>query len=550
MNRFTRVLLCCTLTLGVALTACAVPDPLESDETLSPFANNATSAPTDASPVASALPTSNATAQTTAGALPQSTASSAVAATNEPSKGTITFAFDSYPTYFPGILIETKGLLAQRGYDLQLVPFLLDGRNNVSEAERYEKLANGEWDVLATTLENFALHARPGVGAVTTIIDESAGTDRIVVRPEITKVNDLKGKRVAFSDGSVGEYFLYYALNLAGMTPSDIEPLPKETVADAVRAYVEGEADAVSGWDPAIRAAENKDGVVLVSSDKLRTILDVLVVSRPALDNKSDAVQAFHDAWYDALRIMIDMPDQAGQSIVEWGHTDWTVVTKPEDLSAQLQGSAQATLGSNVIAFQSPQVIVDRLREARTIWLRVGDAQTDLDDFSPFVDGRFVLASAEQPQLFSTRAPINSSFLLTARVDADPLAADGQESQSVAQLPLEQIDFEPETIRLTQQASTDLSSQVLPILRSSKLYLQIQGGAAWPGPEGRYTREDIQKFARERAVTVASFLTQQGIDPNRLVIGDPLEPQCPNCLDENAMASDRIVRFVLIGGGR
>jgi NitT/TauT family transport system substrate-binding protein len=534
----------------LALAACSVPDPLDTDETLTPFSNSATITPTDAPPVASEAPTDDATIQPTEATARGTTASAAAAATSEPSKGTITLAFDSYPTYFPGIIMEARGLLAQRGYDLRLVPFLLDGQHNLTEVERYEKLANGEWDVLATTLENFALHARPGVGAITTIIDESAGTDRIVVRPEITKVNDLKGKRVAFSNGSVGEYFLYYALNLAGMTPSDIEPLPKETVADAVRAYVEGEADAVSGWDPAIRAAENQGGIVLVSSDKLRTILDVLVVSQPALDTKTDAVQVFHDAWYDALRMMIDSPEQASQTIMEWGHTDWTVVTRPEDLVAQLQGSAQATLGSNVIAFQSPQIVIDRLREARTIWLRTGDTQTDIDDFTPFVDGRFVLASAEQPQLFSTRSPINSSFLLTARVDADPLAAAGQAAQSVAQLPLEQIDFEPETIRLTQQATDDLSNQVLPVLRASKLYLQIQGGAAWPGPEGRYTREDIQKFARERAVTVASFLTQQGIDPNRLVIGDPLEPQCANCLDENAMANDRIVRFVLIGGGR
>src|SRR5262245_189813 len=35
-----------------------------------------------------------------------------------PSKGTLTFAFDEFPTYYPGIIIEVKGLLKQRGYDL------------------------------------------------------------------------------------------------------------------------------------------------------------------------------------------------------------------------------------------------------------------------------------------------------------------------------------------------------------------------------------------------------------------------------------------------
>jgi len=90
----------------------------------------------------------------------------------------------------------------------------------------------------------------------------------------------------------------------------------------------------------------------------------------------------------------------------------------------------------------------------------------------------------------------------------------------------------------------------LPVLQSSNLYLQIQGGAAWPGPAGRYTEQDIQQFARERAYIFASFLAQQGLDTTRFLIGDPLPAQCRDCLDETQMAKDRIVRFTLVAGGR
>jgi NitT/TauT family transport system substrate-binding protein len=467
-----------------------------------------------------------------------------------PSKGTITFAFDAFPTYYPGIIMEVKGLLKQRGYDLKLVPFGIDGQAIPSEDERWAKLKSGEWDVLATTLDGLAKQSDPAIGAITAVIDESAGADKLVAKPEITTINDLKGKKIAFSQGSVGEYFLYYALSLAGMTPQNVTLTPQAEVADAVKQYTDGQVDGVSAWEPDVLAAQDKGAKVVIASDKLRAILDVLITSRPALTNKTEAVQAFHDAWFEALRTMIDTPDEAEKAIIDWGHTDWTFVAQPGDLKAALEHLAQATLGANQIAFQQPQLLVSRLGEAQGVWARAGQTppQTDL---TQLVDGRFALASARSSQLFSTQPPVNNSFLLTARVELPQLSAEEQQNaQPVVKLPIEKIDFEPESTRLTEQAVNDLTTQVLPVLKSSRLYLKIEGSAAWPGPEGRFTKEDIQQVAQARATSVATFLTQQGIDSNRLIIGT-IDSKFPNSLNENELVQDRIVRFTLVTtGGR
>lgn len=563
-------LLHCLLLIGcLVLASCTIPDPLEdstqpsltantpaTDQTPAAAAPSAvTAAPTDAqaataapanvtavatnAPVASAAPanaTPGASADATAGPVPM--------------KGTITVAFDTFPTYFPALIMDAQGLLKQRGYDLKLIPFLLDGQHNYAEPERYARLQSSEFDVLATTLENFALYADPQIGAVTTVIDESAGVDKLVAKPNITSINDLKGKRVAFSEKSVGEYFLYYALNLAGMTPADITPVPKETVADAVQAYLNNEADALSAWEPDVRLAEEQGSRVLITSNELRTILDVLVTSRQSIDTKPDAVQAFHDAWFEALRLMIDDPAAAGQVIVEWGNADWTFIGQAPDLAKQLAPLAQATLGANQVAFQAPEVLQERLRVAHDVWTRTGNTTVTLSDPAQLVDGRFVLQTATQPQLFSTQPPANASFLLASQPAAAPVAAgEAGSDQVVVELPLTQVDFEPETTRLSLVGVESLQ-QILPVLRASSLYLQIQGGAAWPGPEGRYTEADIAAFANQRAVAVRAYLAQQGIDPNRLIIGETLPAQCPNCLDEAAMVQDRIVRFELLKGGR
>jgi outer membrane protein OmpA-like peptidoglycan-associated protein len=162
-----------------------------------------------------------------------------------------------------------------------------------------------------------------------------------------------------------------------------------------------------------------------------------------------------------------------------------------------------------------------------------------------------VAASAQNQALFSAQPPVNSSFLLTSRVDLPQLSEEqAEQAEAVVQLPIEQIEFEPDSLRLTEQARRDLLEQVLPVLRSSTLYLRIDGSSAWPGPPGRFSAEEIRRFALDRATSVATFLTQQGINPNRLIIGT-LEPQFPNALDEAQLAQDRIVRFTLVSpGGR
>src|SRR5207249_6084910 len=118
-----------------------------------------------ASPTPQGTPTPGA-ARPTAGGVAQPTASGGAAqptpATGGPaptvaagsaSKGTITFAFDAFPTYYPGIIMDVDQLLQKRGYELKLVPFALDNQPDVPEEQRWAKLKSGEYDVLATTLD-------------------------------------------------------------------------------------------------------------------------------------------------------------------------------------------------------------------------------------------------------------------------------------------------------------------------------------------------------------------------------------------------------------
>lgn len=550
MHPVRRPLFFLILIVSLILAGCGLPElaasPTPDNVLPSPVA--ATQAPT----AAMAAVVTQAPRPTTSSAPQPTTAAGGPTATPVvSSKGTITFAFDAFAPYYPAILIEAKGLLKKRGYNLKLIPFELSDEFSYSPDEQWEKLKNGDFDIMAVTLNSFASRTDPAFGAITTVIDESAGADKIVARPEIVTINDLKGKRIAYNEGSVSEYFLYYALSLAGMTPKDVTFVPKGSTDEAVQAYLTGQADALSAWEPNVLDAEQKGARVLIASDELRAILDVLVTSRKALDEKSEGVLAFHQAWYEALKFMVDSPEAAEQTIIEWGHADWTYVEKAGDLKPALEKVAQATLGANQITFQQPQLLVSRLNEARDVWIRAGKSTPPQADLSLLVDGRFALAAARASQLYSTKPPTNSSFLLTAQVELPQLSE--QERQSaleIVKLPLEKIDFEPDSSRMTARATQDLNEQVIPVLRSSRLYLRIEGSSAWPGPEGRFTLEQVREFGLSRATSVATYLAQQGIDPNRFIIG-AVDPRFPNSADENELSQDRIVRFTLVTvGGR
>ena len=230
---------------------------------------------------------------------------------------------DAFGSYFTLQQMQMSGKDIEHGFHLGIVPFFLDEdpAYDVSEEQRTALLNSGQWDCLLTTLDSVALTS-PGV--ITAIVDESAGADQLWAR-DIETINDLKNKRITFSRGSVGEYFVYYALSIAQLSPrADVTLMPQDSVADAVAFFNSGQADVVSGWEPDIYDAEESGGVPLLSSNQLRIVMDVIVTSRQSIAEQADLVQNFHDAWFDTLKDQVEDFDDAAALIADWGHNDWS----------------------------------------------------------------------------------------------------------------------------------------------------------------------------------------------------------------------------------
>jgi len=455
----------------------------------------------------------------------------------------LTVAYDAYAPYFPVRIAETQGYYKARNLNVKQVAFGLNG--DYDEAQRRAALKSGEFDVLLTTLDAVALFPDNDTGKVVAIVDESAGADKIVARPEIGRLNDLKGKTIAYSAGSVAEFYLYASLNLVGLKASDVQLKPVENVEAAVDLFKNKQVDAVVGWEPTIQGAIDSGGKVLLGSDNYRAILDVMVVSTKALREKPAAVQGFIDAWFEATKLTTDDPQAAGAAVVKSGDGDWTGVAQPSDFTDALKLVAQATLGQNVFALRDNTVIGNRLTEIGNIWKAGGK---NLATIAPadLIDGSLIQKANAEGGLGSTNPPVNASFTLTQQITV-PALGSGQ-TQAVAELPLKQIEFQPDNAILTDAGRTALLQQVVPVLKQTPgLYLKVEGSAYQPIGD---TPQANEAFARSRAQAVIYLLITQGIDPNRFIEGY-LPPQFPGSSDPAQQQQDRRVVFTLVQqGGR
>ncbi len=458
---------------------------------------------------------------------------------------------DAFGSYFTLQQMQMAGKDVEHGFNLGIVPFFLDDdpAYDVSESQRTALLNSGQWDCLLTTLDSVALKS-PGV--ITAIVDESAGADQLWAR-DVETINDLKGKRIAFSQGSVGEYFVYYTLSIAQLSPrSEVTLVPQDSVADAVAAFNNGQADVVSGWEPDIYDAEAGGGVPLMSSNQLRIVVDTIVTSRQSIANEADLVQDFHNAWFDTLKSQVEDFDTASAQIAEWGHNDWSFVypeSATDDFALWLESVAQADLGDNAFIMRDTRPIVSRLEIARRVWA-ASDANPAAGDVNELVNPGFVLRAAEQASLQANGNPQNDTFSISSQVDLSSVAT--EDAATLGVLPCRSFAFLPESTELTLESRRILDTCVVPTLSQSVgLFLRVEGSSAWPSHEPPWTEADILEVAEGRAQSVVDYLVTQGIDPARFIVVAVLPAEDHrNTDDPNVQASDRYVELTLITAGR
>ncbi len=121
---------------------------------------------------------------------------------------------------------------------------------------------------------------------------------------KITKVEDLKGKRVAVTRGTDPHIFLVRALQKAGLTEKDITPVLLQH-ADGKTALTRGDVDAWAGLDPMMAAAEIEDGAKLFYRNAEANTWGILNVREEFLKDQPDLVKRVLKVYEEARKFSL-----------------------------------------------------------------------------------------------------------------------------------------------------------------------------------------------------------------------------------------------------
>jgi sulfonate transport system substrate-binding protein len=168
-----------------------------------------------------------------------------------------------WATYNPvSLLLKEKGLLEKE--------FAKDGIKvlwvkTVSSSNALQFLNAGSID-FGSTAGSAALVAKINGNPIKSIYTYSRPEWTALVTAKdskITKVEDLKGKKVAMVRGTDPHIFTVRALQGAGLSDKDITPVLVQQHADGGTALLRGDVDAWAGLDPMMAQHEVKDGAKL-----------------------------------------------------------------------------------------------------------------------------------------------------------------------------------------------------------------------------------------------------------------------------------------------
>lgn len=280
-------------------------------------------------------------------------------------------AHSTWVGYGPLFIARDKGFFKEEGVDVELV--------NMEDVKvRFAALAGGRLDALATTVDTMPLYLKPDGPQYRYLfaLDDSKGGDGVVANKDIKTIADLKGKKVAFTEGSVSQFYINVLLKSAGLKESDIEVV-NMTAGDAGSAFVTKNVDAAVTWEPWLtRGQQAEHGHLLAnSSQNPGLISDVVLASTDVIEKRGDEIKAIYRAWCRAVDFAKTNPDEAN-AIMAKGVGGW--LKDPKVFAETLTGIRYYDKSANEAFFGKPGTLgglKTTLQNALDIWSGFGKLQ-------------------------------------------------------------------------------------------------------------------------------------------------------------------------------
>jgi NitT/TauT family transport system substrate-binding protein len=404
-----------------------------------------------------------------------------------------------------------KGDLVGAGYTINRVAFLMD------------KFENSGTNVTMPFISNY-----------------SNGGDGIIAKNTINSVNDLIGKKVGIPRFSEAQTLVEWLIQKSDLTEEQVAQIQFvyfDTPDDVAKAFFGGNIDAGATWQPYLSQAQTTAGAHILFSTKTATnlILDGILFRQDFVDVNRESIAKFIDAVlasasgygvnFDPIRSAMPLFALEDDATIK-EMTETADLALYADNVTLLDGLAQNIFVdmSNVWNDVSTKMMASGNLDSPIV---THVNRTDIFDSSivkTLADKYAGTAASEKPVITAETKQVaqekpNTSALLQKKII---------------------INFEPNSAIFLNpdeaMAALDEFVQIANALNGA--VIQIEGNVADAGWSGTDDADVV--LSEQRAKTVAKYLTQMGVDPNRfIVVGNGIKnPIAPNDTEAN-MAQNR-----------
>ncbi|MEM8682911.1 MAG: ABC transporter substrate-binding protein [Pseudomonadota bacterium] len=288
--------------------------------------------------------------------------------------------------YEPLYLARKTGLLADS--DARLLEFS-------SSTQVMRAFANGTIDAATLTLDEvLSLRDAGIVVVVILVLDMSSGGDAIVAHPEFSKIESLRGQRIAVESTALGALMLSRALAKNGLRLTDVEVVSVEI--DEQELFLSrGDVDAAVTFSPMLERLKDRGMVEVFSSREIPgEVVDVLVATPHLVEAHSDKLVALAESWFAALDVIDAEPQRAAELMAP------RLGVTPSDVLLMFQGLEFPDVAGNLEFLSSESSrIAETARILNQVLVDAGFLDDEVDVESLYSDSIIrVVASQRQGQ--------------------------------------------------------------------------------------------------------------------------------------------------------
>ena len=248
---------------------------------------------------------------------------------------------NNYGSLWSVLTAEQMGYMEEQGITLELSSFQ-DGPTIISAME------SGSIDI---GYIGDGAHKLCVQGNATIIgLSHISNGDAVIGGPNVTTLEDLAGKTVAYSSGTSSETILTNALNSVGLTMDDITAMDMDASA-VVTAMLSGGVDACAIWSPQSLTILDE----MADATKLAENVDYsdISISLASWIVKPDYLAANHDVAVRFMRALFKAMDYAAQEehyeeVAQWVADELKL--NVEDVVPQARGDADWLTGQEVVS--------------------------------------------------------------------------------------------------------------------------------------------------------------------------------------------------------